>query len=145
MVRYSLHLLALAAVTAFAAGGEAAAGSCCACPAPCDTDQVVEIVAAHRPAPFYVVDQGPIYAGPGIVSFPTTFKHHQSIGAYPYIGHGYGGYRQPRSEVVLWQQSRVVYIDVKAPHRMVMSGGHRVINRGIQRRMVRPPLDPRDK
>jgi hypothetical protein len=122
------HLLALAAAAALAAGGEAAAGSCCACPAPCDTEQFVEVVEHRAPAPFYVVDHGPIYAGPGIVSFPTTYKKYQSIGAYPYIGHGYGRYRHHHPEVVLWQQSRVAYVDINAP-----------------RRMVRPPLDPRDK
>ena len=145
MVRHSLHLLALGAAAALAAGGQAAAGSCCACPAPCATEQVVEVVEARAPAPFYVVDQGPIYAGPGIVSFPTTYKHHQSIGAYPYIGHGYRHHRH-HPEVVLWQQSRVAYVDVKAPGRMVMSGGHRMAPyRSAPRRTVRPPLDPRDK
>jgi hypothetical protein len=143
MIRHSLHLLAFGAAAALAGGGQAAADPCCGCPAPCAEEQIVEVVEARAPAPFYVVDQGPIYAGPGIVSFPTTYKKHQSIGAYPYIGHDY--HRHPHHpEVVLWQQSRVAYVDVKAPHRMVMSGGHRM-HRSAPRRTMRPPLDPRDK
>jgi hypothetical protein len=142
MVRYPLYLLAFAAVATLAAGGEAAADSCCACPAPCDTEQFVGVVEARAPAPFYVVDQGPIYAGPGIVAFPTTYKKYQSIGAYPFIGHGYGRDRHP-SDVVLWQQPRVAYIDVKG-YPMV-SGRHRAIHRSAPRRVMRPPLDPRDK
>jgi hypothetical protein len=138
-----MHLLALGAVAAFALGGEAAAGSCCDCPAPCDTEQF-GVVESRASAPFYVVDQGPIFAGPGIVSFPTTYKKHQSIGVYPYIGHGYRHGHRP-SEVVLWQQPRVAYIDVKAPYRMAVSSGHRMMHRSPPRRMVRPPLDPRDK
>jgi hypothetical protein len=141
MVRHSLHLLALGAAAALALGGEAVAGSCCDCPAPCDTEQF-EVVATRAPAPFYVVDQGPIFAGPGIVSFPTTYKKHQSIAVYPYIGHGYRQHRH-YSDVVLWQQPRVAYVDVKAYP--MISSGHRTMHRSAPRRMVRPPLDPRDK
>lgn len=145
MVRHSLHLLALAAAAVLAVGGQAVAGSCCACPAPCETEQVVEVVEARAPAPFYVVDQGPIYAGPGIVSFPTTYKHHQSIGLYPYIGHGYRSHWRHHPDVVLWQQSRVAYVDVKASRRTLRQDGHRMTHRSAPSRMMRPPLNPRDK
>jgi hypothetical protein len=136
MIRHAFHLLALGAATTLAAGGEAAAGGCCNCPTPCATEQVVEVVEAHAPAPFYVVDQGPIYAGPGIISFPTIRKEYQRIGDYPFIGHGYGRHRHPHGDVVLWHKARVVYIDTKAPRRVM----HRA-----PAPLVRPPLNPRDK
>src|SRR3954470_24319508 len=129
MIRHSLHFLAFGAAAVFAAGGEAAAGSCCNCPAPCAPEPVVEVVVeAHAPAPFYVVDQGPNFTGPGIISYPTVRKLYQSIGDYPYIGHG-GGYH-PRP--------RVAYVDVKRVHRPVY-------RRAPVAPMVRPPLNPRDK
>jgi hypothetical protein len=146
MIRPSLHLLALGAAATLAAGGQAAAGSCCACEPACATEQVVEVVEGYAAAPFYVVNEGPIYAGPGIMSVPTTYKKHQSIGAYPYIGHGDSHHDRHHPHVVLWQQSRVVYVDAKAPHRMVMSHPPRMTPyRSAPRRMMRPPLDPRDK
>jgi hypothetical protein len=137
MIRHALRLLALGAAASVAAGGEATAGSCCNCPAPCPTEQVVEIFEAHAPAPFYVVDQGPNFTGPGIISFPTVRKEYQSITDYPFIGHGYGRHRHPHGEVVLWHKSRVVYVDAKAPRRLV--------GRSTPTPLVRPPLNPRDK
>jgi hypothetical protein len=125
MIRHSLHLLALGAAAVFAAGGEAAAGSCCNCPAPCAPAPVVEvIVEAHAPAPFYVVDHGPNFTGPGVISYPTVRKMYQSIGDYPYIGYGHGSYHH-----------RVAYVDVKRAH-------HRIYRRAP---VARPPLNPRDK
>jgi hypothetical protein len=148
MFRRSLHLLALGAVAALSTGSQAAAGSCCACNASCAPAQVIEVVEAPvpPPAPFYVVDQGPIYAGPGIVSLPTTHKVYRSIAAYPYIGRGprYDHGHHPR--VVLWQQSRVFYPDVKGPRRTVLSHSHRMTPyRSAPRRLAPAPLDPRDK
>ena len=124
MIRHSLHLLVFGAAAMFAAGGEAAAGSCCNCPAPCAPEPVVEVVETHAAPPFYVVDQGPIFTGPGIISYPTVRKMYQSIGDYPYIGYGHGGYHH-----------RVAYVDVRRPH-------HRIYRRAP---MVRPPLNLRDK
>jgi hypothetical protein len=146
MIRHSLHRLALGTVALFAAGGgQAAASDCCACPAPCVTERMVEVVAVPATAPFYVVNEGPIYAGPGIMSVPTTYKKHQSIGAYPYIGRGYGHYHRHDPEIVIWQKSRVLYIDAKAPPRMGMSHPARMTPyRNAPRRLLRP-LDPRDK
>ena len=125
MIRHSLHLLAFWAAAMFAAGGEAAAGSCCNCPAPCAPEPVIEVVETHAAAPFYVVDQGPIFTGPGIVSYPTVRKMYQSIGDYPYIGYGHGGYHP---------QARVAYVDVKRVHRRI-----------YRRAPVVHPLNPRDK
>jgi hypothetical protein len=125
MIRHSLRLLAFGAAAMFAAGGEAAAGSCCNCPAPCAPEPVVEVLETHAAAPFYVVDQGPIFTGPGIVSYPTVRKMYQSIGDYPYIGYGHGGYHP---------QARVAYVDVKRVHRRI-----------YRRAPVVHPLNPRDK
>jgi hypothetical protein len=127
MIRHALGLFVLGTAAITVSSG-AEAGSCCNCPAPCATEPVVEVVVeAHAPAPFYVVDQGPIFTGPGIVSFPTIRKMHQSIGDYPFIGYGHGGYRH-----------RVAYVDVKRAH-------HRMYRRAPVVPMVRPPLNPRDK
>jgi hypothetical protein len=49
---------------------------CCECAAPCAPAVVVK---APRPAdgkPFYVVDQGPVYGGPHIVTTPTFEPFH---------------------------------------------------------------------
>jgi hypothetical protein len=70
---------------------------------------------------FYIVNHGPVYSGPGIVVAPAYFELDRWPGVYPYIGHHY------------W------YRPYDAPrYRSV----HHV--RG-PRRMVAPPLDPRDK
>ena len=123
MIRHSLHLLAFGATAMFATGGEAAAGSCCNYPVPRAPEPVVEVVEVHAAAPFYVVDQGPNFTGPGIISYPTVRKMYQSIGDYPYIGYGHGGYHH-----------RVAYVDVKRAHRPI-----------YRRAPVVHPLNPRDK
>ena len=107
MFRRSIQFLALGAVAAVAAASGAAAGSCCACAPACGQ--------------FYIVNQGPVYSGPGIVVTPGYFELDRWPAVYPYIGHSYWyrPYDGPRYRSV-----------------------HRV--RG-PRRMVMPPLDPIDK
>jgi hypothetical protein len=107
MFRRSIQFLALGAVAAVAAASGAAAGSCCACAPACGQ--------------FYIVNQGPVYSGPGIVVTPGYFELDRVRAVYPYIGSTY------------WYQP------YDGPsYRSV----HRV--RG-PRRMVTPPLDPIDK
>jgi hypothetical protein len=145
MVRRSLHLLALAAAAALVATDEAAAGACCECTPPCAPAQVVEVVEAHAATPFYVVNHGPVYAGPGIMSIPITYAVHKGPRDYPYVGRDYR-YHRHHHDVTLWQKSRMVYVDVKAPRRVVVSHRPRMTPyRSAPRQMMRPPLDPRDK
>lgn len=44
----------------------------------------------------YVVNQGPVYAGPGLTDYRIgTYYGPRSVGAYPYAGHRWGhGYRR---------------------------------------------------
>ena len=92
MIRHSLHLLVFSAAVALAAGGEAAAGSCCNCPAPCVVEPVVEVVEAHAAGAVLRRRSGPDLYRSRHHCFPTVRKMYQSIGDYPYIGYGHGGY-----------------------------------------------------
>jgi hypothetical protein len=67
-------LAALALPTVAQAGG-----NCCACPGPC-----VEI-----PSEFYVVNQGPVFAGPGVVVVPGAITPPAAPADYPYVGRDY--------------------------------------------------------
>jgi hypothetical protein len=44
----------------------------------------------------YVVNQGPVYSGPGITRLSANYYPPRAVGAYPYVGNGYrwGGYRR---------------------------------------------------
>jgi hypothetical protein len=144
MFRRWLPMLALSAVAGFAVASPVAAGSCCECVPQCPPAQYIPVLELPEVTPIYVVNQGPIYTGPGIVAFPTTYKVHQSIGLYPYVRDGYWHPKHHHQHVVLWHEQRVDYIDVKAPHRRWL--GHRTVPyRSAPPRIVRPPLDPRDK
>ena len=78
----SLVLVALAAIASMGAATPAAA--CCECAAPCAPPVVV--VKAPRRAyvkPFYIVEQGPVYGGPHIVTTPTFEAFHTRPARYP--------------------------------------------------------------
>jgi hypothetical protein len=107
------RLLALGALAAGAAVNTAAAGgACCACWDACE--------------PFYVVNQGPLYTGPGIVLGRRyfDFEYDPPPPIYPYIGptYGYRPYDGPYVSV-----RRQAY-RMRAPRPVMVS-----------------PLDPRDK
>jgi hypothetical protein len=92
MLRRSLQVLAIGAVTATAAVSQAAAGSCCApCWSSCVTSQYIPVVVVPSvvPVPIYVVNQGPIYTGPGIVTYPGYFDTPVYRAPYPYVGADY--------------------------------------------------------
>ena len=75
-----LVLVALAATASMGAATPAAA--CCECAAPC----APPVVKAPRRAyvkPFYIVEQGPVYGGPHIVTTPTFEAFHARPARYP--------------------------------------------------------------
>src|SRR3954452_14405916 len=86
MLRSSLTLLIAAAAAGLATGNVQAGG----CADPCGPG-VVAVVAAPTPAPapFYIVDQGPVYYGPGVTRGPTFFEDVTSPYRFPYIGSSY--------------------------------------------------------
>jgi hypothetical protein len=94
MFARSLSLLALTAFVSAAAATQAMA--CCGCAYTCAPPVPVQIapVQIWGVAPSYVVNQGPVYSGPGFYTSPT-YEGEASTIDYPYVG--YGNY--PRS----WQ------------------------------------------
>ena len=86
MLRGSLHLLALGALLAGACATPAAARCAIACAPPAHL-QIWGL------SPGYVVNQGPVYSGPGFTTWPT-FEGEQSTLGYPYVRYeSYPGYR----------------------------------------------------
>ena len=86
MIRRSRSIAALVAVSAAASIAPASAGSPCCCVDPC-------VVAAPPPVvvyePYvmpriYVVDQGPVYSGPGIYTNRTVI-YPRKLARYPYL------------------------------------------------------------
>jgi hypothetical protein len=73
MVKHSLHIVAIGVAVSLGAVTQAAAGGCC--------------------GPIYVVNQGPVFSGPGpgIVQVPDRAPKAYP-GAYPYVGFVYSGY-----------------------------------------------------
>jgi len=72
--------LALAALAAIGAVTPAAA--CCACAVPCAPPVVVPQQPVYV-TPFYIVDQGPVYGGPHIVTTPRFEPFHVPPSHYP--------------------------------------------------------------
>jgi hypothetical protein len=85
MLTRTLALLAATAFVAAAAATPAAAG-CCDCAYTCAPPAQIQIWGL---SPSYVVNQGPVYTGPGFHTAPT-YEGEASTVDYPYIG--YGGY-----------------------------------------------------
>ena len=98
MIRRLLSLAALTVLSTAAAVSSASAGSPCCCPAPCVVAGPPVVVYTPYEMPrIYVVDQGPVFSGPGIYTNPTVMMPHR-MARYPYIGprHGYlPPYREP--------------------------------------------------
>ena len=89
MIRNALSLLAL---TALAAAGAAtpAAAQCCACGYGCAPPAPVEVapspVQIWGLQPSYVVNQGPVYTGPGFYTSPT-YQAETLTAGYPATGY----------------------------------------------------------
>jgi len=77
MFARSLALVALASLGSI--GVAMPADLCCECAAPCTP----AVVAPAHVKPFYIVDQGPVYGGPHIVTTPTFEPFHTRRVRYP--------------------------------------------------------------
>jgi hypothetical protein len=92
MLARSLSLLALTAFVAAAAVPPAQAGSCCGCAYTCAPPAQIQIWGL---SPSYVVNQGPVFTGPGFYTSPT-YEGETSTVDYPYVGNGdYPRYHRP--------------------------------------------------
>jgi len=93
MHRFLLALVALATITAT----PAAAGSCCDCAVGCPPIVVQEW---GYEKPYFIVNQGPVYSGPGIFIGPWIKPFHKPLAHYPYVSHDFPYYdayaRRPR-------------------------------------------------
>jgi hypothetical protein len=86
LVRSSL-LLVLGTIGALSTLTPAAAGSCCACSPICV--QPAPVFVVPQPVyvkPIYIVNQGPVYSGPGIVTRPLKKHFNVPLADYPYVG-----------------------------------------------------------
>jgi hypothetical protein len=89
MFARSLSLLAVTAFVSAAAATQAMA--CCGCAYGCAPPQV----QIWGLSPSYVVNQGPVYSGPGFYTSPT-YEGEVSTADYPYVGYGdYPRYYRP--------------------------------------------------
>ena len=91
MLVRSLALLAVTAFVSAATATQATAG-CCGCAYTCAPPPQVQIWGL---SPSYVVNQGPVYTGPGFYTSPT-YEGEASTVDYPYVGYGdYPRYYRP--------------------------------------------------
>jgi hypothetical protein len=92
MADHRFNLLAASAALSLALAGEAAAGGCCpGLYANCGCGPVVEVLVAPAvPEEMYLVNQGPVFSGPGH-NLPRQYPD-AAPGGYPYVGFVYSGY-----------------------------------------------------
>ena len=84
MLARSLSLLALTAFVAAATATPALAGSCCGCAYTCAPPAQIQVWGL---TPFFVVNQGPVFSGPGFYTSPT-YEGEVSTADYPFVGTG---------------------------------------------------------
>ena len=82
MIKRSLYLLAMTAFVSAAAATQAMAGSCCGCAYGCAPPAPIQVWGL---SPSYVVNQGPVFTGPGFYTSPT-YEGEVSTVDYPYVG-----------------------------------------------------------
>jgi hypothetical protein len=116
MLARPLTLLALTAFVSAAAATQAMA--CCGCAYTCAPPQV----QVWGLSPSYVVNQGPVYSGPGFYTSPT-YEGEVSTVDYPYVGYSdyprsYNPYRH-RSYHPYWEGN-----PLEPPHRFGMLHRH---------------------
>ncbi len=89
-------LLATTAFVAAAAATPAMAGSCCGCAYICAPPEQIPPaqVQIWGLSPEFVVNQGPVFSGPGYYTEPT-FEGESSTVDYPYVGYGNPRYYRP--------------------------------------------------
>ena len=100
MVDHRLNIIAAAAAFSLGAATQAAAGCCPASYANCGCGPLYAPAVALVPAPvvdptpeIYVVNQGPVFSGPGH-ALPRQLPDPVPVdgGSYPYVGYVYSGY-----------------------------------------------------
>jgi hypothetical protein len=99
MIRRTLSIAALATLAAVASASSASAGSPCCCVDSCVVVPMrpVKVYVPYEMPRIYIVDQGPVYSGPGIYTNPTLVLPHR-LPRYPYVGRDYPTlppYREP--------------------------------------------------
>lgn len=99
MIRRSVSIAALAMLSAAASISPASAGSPCCCVTPCVVYAAPPVVVyePYEMPRIYVVDQGPVYSGPGIYTNPTVVLPRR-LPRYPYVSRDYRylpPYREP--------------------------------------------------
>lgn len=88
-----LWLGALAAVLVIAAPMPASAGAVCTLP--CNAPAPVIVVQRPHPVTrIFIVNQGPVYSGPGIYTAPEVLGPPR-LADYPYVGVDYRDYDAP--------------------------------------------------
>ena len=89
-------LLAATAFVAVAAATPAMAGACCGCAYSCapPAQLLPPQVQIWGLSPEFVVNQGPVFSGPGYYTAPT-FEGESSTVDYPYVGYGHPRYYRP--------------------------------------------------
>jgi hypothetical protein len=114
MTKRSLYIFAVGTVVSLAAAAPAAAGGCCP----------GQAIACACPD-MYLVNQGPVFSGPG--AFATQVRdlppQPPCCGSYPYVGFVYSGY--PYGYYNDW---------VGAPY----AGPRRYVNQRVYYRVKRP-------
>ncbi len=142
----SFSLLAATAFVAAAAATPAVAGSCCGCAYTCAPPALVAPtkVQIWGLSPQFVVNQGPVFSGPGYYTAPT-FEGESLTVDYPYVG--YGGYDPFRHRlhhnywegalpgpqhfaVLSRHEAGVVYRRGFGPRVIAMPAGERLVARG---------------
>lgn len=92
MLRRTISIALIAGAAAVAAASTANANCCC--PTPCAAPAPVMVYQPYEMPQIYVVDQGPVYSGPGIYTNPTLVLPRR-MPHYPYVSSDYPGYLPP--------------------------------------------------
>jgi hypothetical protein len=121
MLARALSVLATTAIVSVAAATQAMA--CCGCAYTCAPPQV----QIWGLSPSFVVNQGPVYSGPGIYTAPT-YEGEVSTVDYPYVGDEYYPryHRRPHHfEMFHRHEAGVLHRHGFGPRAIMMSGeGH---------------------
>ena len=105
MLRRTMSLAAVAVTVIMAAAIPAGAGSPCCCAMPCVVPAPAPVIVyqPYEMPQIYVVDQGPVYSGPGIFTNPTVVLPRR-MPKYPYVGHDYPRYLPSYEELPPYQE-----------------------------------------
>lgn len=67
------------------------AAACCECASVCAPVVRVhpQLIYRAEPQPVYVVNRGPVYSGPNIITVPGYVEEDFTPAVYPYVGHNH--------------------------------------------------------